>query len=69
MKKQSDRSNLEKLKGELERSLSNAKEKRLTEMETKQQKLRNHIQKVEEIRREQAVKRKESTENMKNELE
>ena len=67
-KKSIDRTTTEQLLTKIERSLSHAKEKRSTTMEEKQQKLRNHIQKVDEVRKEQAVKRKESTEMLKQEI-
>lgn len=56
------------LKGRLESGLTRAEEKRITERERMQQKLRNHINKVEEVRKEQATKRQASCDNLKSEL-
>jgi hypothetical protein len=56
------------LKEKFERDLSNADEKRKVSREHKMQKLREHIAKVEVVRKEQAFKRKESTEYMKENL-
>lgn len=49
----------------IERDLSDADEKRKANKQMKMQKLRQHIAKVEVIRKEQAVKRKESTDSLK----
>ena len=46
-----------------------ADEKRILEIKQRQQKLRSHIAKVEEVRKEQAVKRKQSQEHLKSEID
>ena len=64
-----ERTQTDQLKDKVQRELERATKKRHTVRETRQQKLRNHINKVEEIRKEQAVKRQTSCEHLKTELE
>ena len=53
----------------VERDLSDADEKRRISRDERMKKLRDHINKVETIREEQQVKRRESTENLQKQLE
>ena len=64
-----DRTSTEQLKVKIEKTLESASEKRYTNMEQKQQKVREHIKKVNEIKTEQATKRKLSSDNLQQEIE
>ena len=55
---------MEHLRQKFEEVLPTAEERRRSTRENKRQKLRNHIQKVEEIRKEQAIKRKSSIDQL-----
>lgn len=68
-KKYMEQQQLEHYRKKFEKVLSLAEEKRTTTRENKRQKLRQHIARVENIRKEQATKRKESNESLKTELE
>lgn len=68
-KKRESDAQLKHLQQKVERDLSEASEKRRATKEQRMQKLREHIAKVEEIRKEQAVRKKESTENLKQLIE
>ena len=68
-KMSADRTSTEQLKVKIEKTLESATEKRCTNMEHKQQKVREHIKKVNEIKTEQATKRKLSTDNLQQEIE
>ncbi|CDW87336.1 UNKNOWN [Stylonychia lemnae] len=68
-KKYYEKQQLEHFKDKFEKVLPSAEEKRRATRESKRQKLRQHIKKVEEIRREQASKRQETSELMKTELD
>lgn len=63
-----DRVQADQLKEKVYTHLKKAGEKRLTEREQRMQKLRRHISKVEEVCKEQAVRRQASTENLRKEL-
>ena len=65
-KKNRDMESKQHFQEKVQRDLSSADEKRKATQEQKMEKLRRHIEKVEEVCKEQAVKRKESTENLKN---
>lgn len=52
-----------------QRDLSSADEKRKAKQDQKMEKLRRHIEKVEVVCKEQQVRKRESTENLKNQLE
>lgn len=60
-----DQERLDHSKHKVERELSAAGDKRRERQEQMREKLRNHINKVEEVRKEQATKRKESSESLK----
>jgi hypothetical protein len=64
-----ERAQLDQMKVKIEKDLIHAEEKRMSRQEEQQKKLRNHINKVEEVRREQAVKRQTSCEHLRSELE
>ena len=68
-KMSADRNSTEQLKVKIEKTLESASEKRYTNMEQKQQKVREHIKKVNEIKTEQASKRKVSSDNLLQEIE
>ena len=63
-----ERVQADQLKERLEADLNKAVEKRLTVREQREQKLRNHISRVEEIRTRQAVRRQASCETLRQEI-
>lgn len=63
-KKYYEKQQMEHLRQKFEEVLPTAEERRRSTRENKRQKLRNHIQKVEEIRKEQAIKRKSSIDQL-----
>lgn len=64
-----DKERLAHSKYQVERDLSAAGDKRREKQEQMREKLRKHINKVEEVRKEQAIKRKESSESLKQMIE
>jgi hypothetical protein len=68
-KKKRDQLNKQHFQEKVERDLSSADEKRKAKQGLKIEKLRKHIEKVEVVCKEQAVKRKESSESLKQQLE
>ena len=64
-----DKERLAHSKDQVERDLSAAGDKRREKQEQMREKLRKHINKVEEVRKEQAIKRKESSESLKQMIE
>lgn len=68
MRKSTERVQADQLKDKFYTHLKKAGEKRLTEREARMQKLRRHITKVEEVCKEQAVRRKSSQEALRHEL-
>eukprot|EP00347_Sterkiella_histriomuscorum_P008483 403344922 len=68
-KKYYEKQQQEHLRQKFEEVLPTAAEKRRATCESKRQKLRDHIARVEENRKKQAIKRKESLDNLKTELD